>query len=143
MRDINPVFMLSPENIKRYGCILFTQRNIRVNAIGMNFILIKKRNVLCENFQKRSNVSAWHLWLPKPFLPDIFQIVDILLKWTYISFIIDPNRFLCKNLKLQGHPLCPFRHRWHWRHALTLRVSQNGTRLFSGFKNFKPKVWLF
>ena len=61
----------------------------------------------------------------------------------YFSFIIDPYGCLYKFLKLWGHPLCPLYHRWRWRHALTFRVSRNGTRLFSGFTNLKTNIWLF
>ena len=67
MRDINPVFMLSPENIKRYGRILFTQSSIRVNAIGMSFILIKKEMFHVRIFKKGQmlvrDIYAW----PSPF----------------------------------------------------------------------------
>ena len=67
MRDINPVFMLSPENIKRYGCILFTQRNIRVNAIGMSFILIKKEMFHARILKKGQMLVRDIYACPSPF----------------------------------------------------------------------------
>ena len=39
--------------------------------------------------------------------------------------------------------MCPFHYMWHWCHKLTLRVSQNGTLVFSYFINSKTKIWLF
>ena len=67
MRDINPVFMLSSENLKRYGCILVTQRNIGVKAIGINFILIEKETFYARIFKKGQMLVRDIYACPSPF----------------------------------------------------------------------------
>ena len=66
--------MLSPDNLKRYGCILITQRNIRVKAIGLNFILIKNKTYYATIFKKgQMLVRGIYACL----ITDMFQTIDI------------------------------------------------------------------
>ena len=67
MRDKNPVFMLSSENLKRYGCNLITQRNIGVKATGMNFIAIKKELFHARIFKKGQMLVRDIYACPSPF----------------------------------------------------------------------------
>ena len=52
LRDINPVFMLSSENLSRYGCILITWRNIRVKATKINLTLVQTNTFSVKIFKK-------------------------------------------------------------------------------------------
>ena len=67
MRDRNPVFMLSSENLKRYGCNLITQRNNGVKATGMNFILMKTELFYAKIFKKGQMLVRDIYACPSPF----------------------------------------------------------------------------